>query len=79
MERGGIKEGRKTLSPWAFLAGTVGTLMSGLSLSSGRNGEKGISRSHTEKGMVDHAANFELYALSGVETRKDITRYLQDK
>lgn len=70
---------KKNLPPRAFLAGIVGTLISGPSLSSGRSGEKGISRRHTEKGTVDHAANFELYAVSGMETRKDITRYLQDK
>lgn len=39
----------------------------------------GRARSHGEKGLLDNAEDFGLYAVSGVETLKDITRYAQGK
>lgn len=48
-------------------------------LCSGGSGEKRGSRNHAEKGILNHAEHYELDAVSGVETWKDITRYLQYK
>lgn len=53
--------------------------MTGPGLSAGGSGGKGEARCHAENGTFDHAENFELCVMSAVETRKTITRYLQDK
>lgn len=77
--QGAEKEGRNTPHHVLLLQGLKAHWKAGPSLSSGGSGEEGGARSHAEKDTLDHAENSELYSSSGVETRKGITRYLQDK